>query len=88
MRSYVGAITYILADTVDKVESQASRARTRCMHSTGTYLLLVARTPSSLCFLQGRKGGAAAGDDAMVRGTLGAVDTFSWQMLASVRCLM
>ena len=49
--SYVVAIVYILADTVDK----------------------------------GRKGAAAGGDNgAVIRGTLGAIDTFSWQMLASV----
>jgi len=48
--SYVGAITYILADTLDK----------------------------------GRKGGAQGGEGAVVRATFGAVDTFSWQMLASV----
>ena len=45
--SYVIAIVYILADTVDK----------------------------------GRKGAAAGG---AIQGTLGAIDTFSWQMLASV----
>ena len=48
--SYVLAISYILADTVDK----------------------------------GRKGAAAGGEGAAVRGTLGALDTFFWQMLASV----
>jgi len=48
--SYVAAISYILADTVDK----------------------------------GRKGAAVGGNSAALRGTLGALDTFSWQMLASV----
>ena len=48
--SYVIAITYILADTVDK----------------------------------GRKGAAVPGSGAAIRGTLGAADTFCWQMLASV----
>ena len=48
--SYVIAITYILADTVDK----------------------------------GRKGAAIPGGGGAIRGTLGAADTFCWQMLASV----
>jgi len=48
--SYFAAISYILADTVDK----------------------------------GRKGAAVGGGSAALRGTLGALDTFSWQMLASV----
>ena len=48
--SYVLAIGYILADTVDK----------------------------------GRKGAASATDNAVLRATFGATDTFLWQMLASV----
>ena len=48
-RSYVAAISYILADTVDK----------------------------------GKKGADVGGRGAALRGTLGAADTFSWQMLAS-----
>lgn len=47
--SYVGAITYILADTVDK----------------------------------GQKG-AKVSQDSLLRGAVGATDTFLWQMLASV----
>merc|ERR1719453_189739 len=46
--SYVIAVTYILADTVDK----------------------------------GRKGVDVGGQGAEIRGALGAIDTFSWQMLA------
>merc|ERR1712232_587782 len=48
--SYVVAIAYILADTLDK----------------------------------GRKGAASASDNALISGSLGALDTFLWQMLASV----
>jgi len=48
--TYFLAISYVLADTVDK----------------------------------GRKGAAAPGDDSLLRATFGAVDTFMWQMLASV----
>jgi len=33
---------------------------------------------------KGMKGAAVPGDDSMARGTLGALDTFFWQMLASV----
>lgn len=48
--TYFLAISYVLADTVDK----------------------------------GKKGAAAPGADAPLRATLGATDTFLWQMLASV----
>lgn len=48
--TYFAAISYVLADTVDK----------------------------------GKKGAAVPGDDSALRATFGAVDTFLWQMLASV----
>jgi len=48
--TYFLAISYVLADTVDK----------------------------------GKKGAAAPGDDSTLRAIFGAVDTFMWQMLASV----
>ena len=48
--TYFLAISYVLADTVDK----------------------------------GKKGAVAPGDDSTLRATFGAVDTFMWQMLASV----
>lgn len=48
--TYFAAISYVLADTIDK----------------------------------GKKGAAAPGADAPLRATLGATDTFLWQMLASV----
>ena len=48
--SYVAAISYVLADTVDK----------------------------------GKKGADAPGANSIARAVLGSVDTFVWQMLASV----
>lgn len=48
--SYFGAISYVLADTIDK----------------------------------GKKGANAPGEGTVLRATLGAVDTFLWQMFASV----
>jgi fission process protein 1 len=48
--TYFAAISYVLADTVDK----------------------------------GKKGASAPGNDSALRATFGAVDTFLWQMLASV----